>query len=98
MKLHFQNATADYLQNSSVRVSRAQENSTRYAQEKNINTLSQQNIINNYFETFDASYSEVSIKNLIAARLQPSYVLPELHDHKALSAKAEELLSFSLAI
>jgi hypothetical protein len=98
MKLHFQTSPLAYTKETNVRVSRAQENSTRYAQEKNINTLSQQNIINNYFETFDASYSEVSIKNLIAARLQPSYVLPELHDHKALSAKAEELLSFSLAI
>jgi len=98
MKLHFQNATADYLQNSSVRVSRAQENSTRYAQEKNINALAQQNLINDYFETFDNSYSEVTIKNLISARLQPSYQLPTVHDHKALAEKSQELLNFSLAV
>ena len=98
MQLNFQTTTSGLTQGTKVTYSRTGENSARYANEKQIQALSQQNIVNNCFATFDKNYSEIEIKNLIAARLQPSYVLPELHDHKALSAKAEELLAFSLAI
>jgi len=98
MQLNFQAITSGLAQGTKVTYSRTSENSARYSNENSIQTLSQQNIVNNYFATFDKNYSEIEIKNLIAARLQPAYVLPELHNHKALSAKAEELLAFSLAI
>ena len=98
MKLNFQAVNSDYAQKATVKYSRSQENSARYAHEKDITTLAQQNIINNYFETFDESYSEVAIKNLISVHLQPSYTLPEVHDYKTLSTKTEELLNFSLTI
>ena len=99
MKLNnFQAVNTDYTQTTKIKTSRSQENSVRYAQEKNITTLAQQNIVNNYFETFDESYSEIAIKNLISVYLQPAYTLPEVHDYKTLSSKAEELLNFSLTI
>ncbi len=98
MKLNFQAVNSDYAQKTTMKYSRSQENSARYAHEKDITTLAQQNIINNYFETFDESYSEVAIKNLISVHLQPAYTLPEVHDYKTLSTKAEELLNFSLTI
>ncbi len=99
MKLNnFQAVNTDYTQTTKIKAARSQENSVRYAHEKDITTLAQQNIINNYFETFNESYSEVAIKNLISVHLQPSYTLPEVHDYKTLSTKAEELLNFSLTI
>ncbi len=101
MKLQLQNTLSTYSDTSketSVRQSNAGQNAAGFSQEKNIQNVSQQNIVNNYFEVFDQSFSDVTIKNLISARLQPAYQLPEVHDHKALSAKANELLDFSIAI
>jgi len=101
MKLQLQNSMPTYSetsQNSEVRQSRAGQNAAGFNQEKNIQSLSQKNIVNNYFEVFDKSYSDVTIKNLISARLQPAYQLPEVHNFEALSAKADELLDFSIAI
>jgi len=81
-----------------VNISKANDHSIRYADEKQIQKLDQQNIINNYFQTFDKSHTEIEIKNLIAARLQPAYQLPQVHDTKALSLKAQELLKVSFSI
>ena len=101
MKLQLQNTLSTYSdvpKDTSVRQSKAGQNATGFAQEKDIQNISQQNIVNNYFEVFDKSFSDVTIKNLISARLQPAYQLPEVHDFKTLSAKANELLDFSIAI
>lgn len=101
MKIHGQNTLPTYSEapkDTSVRQSKAGQNAVDFAQEKNIQNVSQQNIVNNYFEVFDQNFSDVTIKNLISARLQPAYQLPEIHDFKALSAKADELLDFSIAI
>ncbi|MFC2073693.1 hypothetical protein ACFLR3_00430 [Campylobacterota bacterium] len=101
MKLQLQNTLSTYSDTSketSVRQSKAGQNATGFSEEKNIQNVSQQNIVNNYFEVFDQSFSDVMIKNLILARLQPAYQLPEVHNFKALSAKANELLDFSIAI
>lgn len=69
-----------------------------FTQEKNIKNISQQVIVNNYFEVFDKSLSVETIKNLISARLQPEHKLPNVHNFEALSAKADKLLDFSIAI
>lgn len=101
MKLHFQNSTPIYslqTDNSPVTYSRASEKATGFAHEKEIQSLQQQNVVDEYFKLYDKSYSDVTIKNLIAARLQPSYQLPHIHDTKALLSKADELLDFSLSI
>ena len=101
MKLQLQNTLSTYSdtpKETSVRQSKAGQSAAGFTQEKNIQNLSQQNIVNNYFEVFDQNFSDVTIKNLISARLQPAYQLPEIHDFKALSAKANEFLDFSIAI
>jgi len=98
MQINFQEITSGLAQKTKVTYSHSGESSARYANENRIQSLSQQNIVNNYFTSFEKSHSEIQIKNLIAARLQPAYILPQLHDNQALSAKAEELLSFSLSI
>lgn len=101
MKVHSQNTLSTYSEapkDTSVQQSKAAQNAAGFSQQKNIQNLSQQNIVNNYFEVFDEGYSDLTIKNLISARLQPAYQLPEIHDFKALSAKANELLDFSIAI
>jgi hypothetical protein len=72
--------------------------SSKYANENNIQKLDQKNIIDGYFKIFNESHTEVEIKNMIAARLQPAYQLPQVHDHKTLSLKAKELLNFSFTI
>ena len=69
-----------------------------FSHEKNIKNISQQVIVNNYFEVFDKSLSTETIKNLISARLQPEHKLPNVHNFEALSAKADKLLDFSIAI
>ena len=81
-----------------IKSSNVSNNSALYANEHNIQKLDQKNIVDDYFKTFDKSRTEVEIKNLIAARLQPSYQLPQVHDMQLLSSKAKELLNFSLAI
>lgn len=101
MKLHFQNTTPPYPQqteNTVVTYSRASEKAAGFAHEKQIQSLQQQNVVDEYFKLYDQSHSDVAIKNLIAARLQPSYQLPQIHDTQALSLKADELLHFSLSI
>lgn len=100
MKLHFQNAAPVYseqMKNTTVTYSRASEKATGFAHEKEIQSLQQKNVVDEYFKLFDQSYSDVAIKNLIAARLQPSYKLPDIHDTKALLSKADELLDFSMS-
>jgi len=77
---------------------KANNSSNHYANVQQIQHLEQKNIVDDYFKTFDKSHTEIEIKNLIAARLQPSYQLPQIHDTKALSLKARELLDFSLSI
>lgn len=69
-----------------------------FTQKNNIKDISQQVIVNNYFEVFDKSLSVDMIKNLISARLQPEHKLPNVHNFEALSAKADKLLDFSIAI
>ena len=101
MKLNFSSAAPQYFEQTKSMPtvqSRANQHSTNFAQEKNINKLEHQNLVNNYFQIFDQSYSEVTIKNLISARLQPSIELPRVHNTEYLSSKSEELLEFSLAI
>ena len=72
--------------------------SSKYANENNIQKIDQKNIIDGYFKVFDGNLIEIEIKNLIAARLQPAYKLPQVHDIKALSLKAKELLNISFTI
>lgn len=101
MKLHFQSiapAYSEQTKNTTVTYSRASEKATGFANEKQIQSLQQQNVVDEYFKLYDQSYSDVAIKNLIAARLQPSYQLPHIHDTKVLSSKADELLNFTLSI
>ncbi len=101
MKIHSQTTVPTYSEtpvDTSVKQSKASQNAQGFVQEKNIQNINEQNIVNNYFEVFDQSFSDVTIKNLISARLQPAYQLPEVHDFKTLSAKANELLDFSIAI
>ena len=101
MKLHFQSSALVYSEqtkDTTVTYSRASEKATGFTHEKQIQSLQQQNVVNEYFKLYDQSYSDVAIKNLIAARLQPSYQLPKIHDTQALSSKADELLNFSLSI
>jgi len=101
MKLHFQNAAPVYteqMKNTTTTYSRASKKATGFAQEKEIQSLQQQNVVDEYFKLYDQSYSDVTIKNLIAARLQPSYQLPSIHDTKALLSKADELLDFSTSV
>ena len=78
--------------------SKAGVHTTSFTQENKIQKLDQINIVNNYFKIFDQNLSETAIKNLISARLQPGYQLPQVHNTQALALKAEELLDFSLAI
>jgi hypothetical protein len=101
MKLHFQSSAPVYSEqtrDTTVTYSRASEKATGFTHEKQIQSLQQQNVVNEYFKLYDQSYSDVAIKNLIAARLQPSYQLPQIHDTQALTSKADELLNFSLSI
>jgi hypothetical protein len=101
MKLNFQNSTLTYPQqtgNTPVTYSRASEKAAGFAQEKEIQSLQQKNVVDEYFKLYDQSYSDVAIKNLIAARLQPSYQLPLIHNTEVLSSKADALLNFSLSI
>lgn len=101
MKVQSQNTLTTYSEapkDTSVRQSKAGQSAVGFAQEKNIQNISQQNIVNSYFEVFDEGYSDLTIKNLISARLQPAYQLPKVHDFEALSAKANGLLDFSIAI
>lgn len=78
--------------------SKSASGSNKYAAENHIEKLEHRNIIDVYFKIFDGSHTEVEIKNMIAARLQPAYQLPQVHDTKALSLKAKELLNFSFTI
>ncbi len=99
MKLNFQSLASNYseqVKNIHVTYSKASENAIGFSQEKNINNLHEQNMVNNYFKIFDQNLSDTAIKNLISARLQPSSALPEVHKMENLSAKAHDLLSFSL--
>lgn len=101
MKLHFTNTVPAYSEqtkNTTVTYSRSSEKATGFANEKKIQNLQQQNVVDEYFKLYDQNYSDVAIKNLIAARLQPSYQLPKIHDTQALSSKVDELLDFSLSI
>jgi len=101
MKLHFQSSAAAYSEqtkNTTVTYSRASEKAAGFSHEKQIQSLQQQNVVDEYFKLYDQSYSDVAIKNLIAARLQPSYQLPHIHDTQVLSSKVDELLNFSLSI
>jgi len=101
MKLHFQTSGAsfpDQIPDIKIRTSRASESSVNFANERQIQKLDQQGVINDYFSIFDETHTDIEIKNLIAARLQPSYQLPQIHDMKVLSQKANELLKFSLSI
>ncbi len=101
MKLHFQNSTSTYspkTEHSTVSYSRASEKAVGFAHEKEIQSLQQQNVIDEYFKLYDQNYSDVAIKNLIAARLQPSYQLPQIHDAQTLASKTDKLLTFSLSI
>jgi len=101
MKIHFQNSAPAYSEqtkSTTVTYSRASEKAVGFAHEKQIQSLQQQNVVDEYFKLYDKSYSDVAIKNLIAVRLQPSYQLPQIHDSQLLSSKADELLNFSLSI
>ena len=102
MKIQSQNTLPAFTETSSkdipVRQSKASQNAAGFVQEKGIQNINEQTIVNNYFEVFEEGYSEVTIKNLISARLQPAYQLPIVHNFETLSAKANELLDFSLAI
>jgi len=101
MKLHFQNSVPVYSEqtkSTTVTYSRASEKAVGFAHEKQIQNLQHQNVVDEYFKLFDQNYSDVTIKNLIAVRLPPSYQLPQIHDYQLLSSKADELLNFSLSI
>lgn len=101
MKLNLQSPATVYpeqAKNTAVTFSRASERAAGFTHEKQIQSLQQKNVVDEYFKLYDENYSEVAIKNLIAARLQPSYQLPKVHDTNALLSKADMLLNFSLSI
>lgn len=101
MRLDFQSSASPYSEqakNIKVTYSKASENALGFTQEKKINHLHEQNMVDSYFKIFEQNLTDTAIKNLISARLQPSYKLPEVHNMENLSAKANELLSFSLKI
>ncbi len=83
---------------SDYKRSNAAASSHQFSDANDIKNIADQNVVSSYFDIFDENFSEVTIKNLISARLQPAYKLPQIHDSKALSAKANELLNFSIAI
>lgn len=101
MQLNFSSTSLYHLDTTTktqVPASHVNERSTNFSNENNLNTIEQKNLVENYFKIFDENYSEVTIKNLITARLQPTSVLPQVHNIKELSAKSEELLDFSLSV
>jgi len=100
MKINLQDSgfqPTDSTQKTVPRASRVNLNSINYANEKQIQRLEQQNIIDGYFKIFDDSLTEIEIKNLISEKLQPSFLLPQVHNTDELSLKAKELLDFSLS-
>lgn len=101
MKLDFQSSVSNYseqVKNIRVTYSKASESAIGFTQEKKISHLHEQNMVDSYFKIFDQNLTDTAIKNLISARLQPSYKLPEVHKMENLLAKADDLLNFSLAI
>lgn len=76
---------------------KANTSSINYANEKHIQRLEHQTIIDGYFKIFNDSLTEIEIKNLISAKLQPSFLLPQVHNTDELSLKTKELLDFSLS-
>ncbi len=101
MKLHFQGAGIVFpepTQKVEIDTANVSNKSARYADDKNIQSIEQQNLIDGYFKIFNETHTDLEIKNLIAARLQPSYQLPKVHDMALLSAKADQLLNFSFSI
>jgi len=101
MQLSFSN-TSSFHSNTSpkiqAKVSYANEHSTSFQNENDINTIEKKNLVDNYFKIFDESYSEVTIKNLITARLQASTTLPKVHNTQEISFKSKELLDFTLSV
>jgi hypothetical protein len=101
MKLDFQSSVSNYseqVKNIRVTYSKASENAIGFTQEKKINHLHEQNMVDSYFKIFDQNLTDTAIKNLISERLQPSYKLPEVHNMENLLAKANDLLNFSITI
>ena len=99
--MKIQDTTASYslpTNEAPAKRSNSTQTAVGFTQENNIKDISQQVIVNNYFEVFDKSLSVDMIKNLISARLQPEHKLPNVHNFEALSAKADKLLDFSIAI
>lgn len=101
MQLNF-SSTSSYHSDTTpkiqVRTSHANERSTSFSNENNLNTIEQKALVESYFKLFDENYTEVEIKNLIAARLQPSSALAQVHNTQELSLKYKELLDFSLSV
>lgn len=101
MQLNFSSLSSyqpDTTSKVQVRPSHANQRSTSFSNENKINTLEHKALVENYFKLFDENYSEVAIKNLISARLQPSSALPKVHNIEELSLKSKELLDFSLSV
>ena len=101
MQLSF-SSTSSYHSDTATKVqaraSHANERSASFSNENNINAIDKKVLVENYFKIFDENYSEVTIKNLISARLQPTSALPTIHNFEKLSSKAKELLDFSLSV
>lgn len=101
MKLNFSSVPSylpKALQKTEVHTSHANEKSTSFSNENKINQIQEKALVNSYFELFDKNLSDVTIKNLISARLQPTHLLSQVHDTQKLAQKSKELLDFSLTI
>lgn len=101
MKLDTNTSTfqhAEQAKSTPIVRSKAGTQTASFTQANNIQNLNEIIIVDDYFKIFEKNLSEVAIKNLISARLQPGYQLPQIHNSKALEHKTQELLEFSLAI
>lgn len=99
MQLDFSSTTSYPIEMTSkaeVKTSHAHDRSTSFTNEKKIDSIEQRLVVDTYFKVFEKEYSELAIKNLIAARLQPSSALANIHNNQELSLKSKELLDFSL--
>ncbi len=90
--------TAYKYEQADIKTSKAAVNSRNFSDVNKIDDISDQNVVSAYFDLFDESFSELTIKNLLNQRLQPAYLLPKVHNTDLLAAKANELLNFSVAI
>lgn len=85
-------------QSTKLTMNSSRESSLQYTNANDIKRIDLQNIVHSYFEVLNEGYTEVEIKHLIAARLQPTFELPSIHDTQSLSQRAKALLSYSINV